>query len=112
KATKQAGLLQKAVASAKTQVRSYSRLVGGKKVTITAKEVDPLKFNNLVLGEGPAQIYPRTVVNGDLDYDYETGNWYANNIKFKYTFNGVEYEDTVTGSIKWIEDPSRATNGK
>ncbi len=112
KATKQTGLLQKAVASAKTSVRSYSRLVGGKKVTITAKEVDPLRFNNLVLGEGPAQIYPRTVVNGDLDYDYETGNWYANNIKFKYTFNGVEYEDIVTGSIKWVEDPNRAANGK
>ena len=24
----------------------------------------------------------------------------------------VEYDDTVTGSIKWVEDPNRASNGK
>jgi len=90
----------------------YSRIVKGKKTTIRAKNVDPLRFVNLTLGEGPAQIYPRTLVNGNLDFDYETGNWYTSGIRFKYTLDGVEYEDVVTGSIKWVEDPSRAQNGK
>ena len=54
----------------------------------------------------------RTQVDGNLDYDYDTGNWYTNGIRFRYTFDGKEIEDVVTGSIKWVEDPNRATNGK
>lgn len=94
------------------KLTEYTRLVKGKKVTIKVKKSDPLKFSNLQLGEGPAQIYPRTIVNGNLDYDYDTGNWLTNGIVFKYTVNGVEKTDTITGSIKWVEDPSRASNGK
>jgi hypothetical protein len=94
------------------KISEYSRIVKGKKTVVRAKNVDPLRFVNLVLGEGPAQIYPRTSVNGNLDYDYETGNWYTNGIRFKYSLNGVEYEDVVTGSIKWVEDPNRSSNGK
>lgn len=90
----------------------YSRLIKGKKTVVRVKNVDPLQFNNLTLGEGPAQIYPKTTVVGNLDYDYETGNWYTNGIHFTYTANGVQKEDVVTGSIKWVEDPSRKTNGK
>ena len=90
----------------------YTRIVKGKKAVVKAKNVDPLQFVSLTLGEGPAQIYPRTVVNGNLDYDYETGNWYTNGIRFKYTLNGAEVEDIVTGSIKWVEDENRKTNGK
>ena len=67
---------------------------------------------DIVLAKGPAGIYPRTTVNGNLDYDYETGNWYTNGIRFRYNLNGKDVEDVVTGSIKWIEDPNRATNGK
>lgn len=94
------------------KVTEYSRLVQGKKVKIVVKKSDPLTFSNLILGEGPAQVYPRTVVNGNLDYDYETGNWYTNGIRFKYTANGTETEDLVTGSIKWVEDANRSSNGK
>ncbi len=94
------------------KVTEYTRFFKGKAFKVTAKKVDPLRFVNLTVGEGPAQIYPRTVVNGNLDYDYETGNWYTNGIRFKYTLDGVEYEDVVTGSIKWVEDANRATNGK
>lgn len=57
-------------------------------------------------------MYPRTVVNGRLDYDYETGSYFADNIRFKYSLDGRDYEDVVTGRIKWIEDPERKTNGK
>ena len=56
--------------------------------------------------------YPRTTVNGNLDYDYETGNYYTNGIRFNYQVNGKDVEDLVTGSIKWVEDANRASNGK
>lgn len=65
-----------------------------------------------MLAKGPAEIYPRTMVNGRLDYDYETGNWFTDGIKPCTTLDGAEMEDIVTGSIKWIEDPNRASNGK
>ncbi|WKZ56807.1 MAG: hypothetical protein QY326_08745 [Bdellovibrionota bacterium] len=94
------------------KITEYTRMVKGKKAVIKATNVDPLRFVALTLGEGPAQIYPRTVVNGNLDYDYETGNWYTNGIRFKYTVNGADVEDLVTGSIKWVEDSNRESNGK
>lgn len=94
------------------KVKEYSRLIKGKKVTIQVKKSDPLRFSNLVLGEGPALVYPRTTVNGNLDYDYDTGNWLTDGITFRYTVNGAELEDKVTGSIKWVEDPNRDSNGR
>jgi len=90
---------------------TYKRMVGKKEVSITVKRSDPMRFENLDLAKGPAEVYPRTRVNGRLDYDYETGNWYTDGIRFKYTLDGKEVEDIVTGSIKWVEDPDRATNG-
>ncbi len=94
------------------KISEYSRLIKGKKVSVKVKNSDPLKFSSLLLGEGPAQIYPKTMVDGNLDYDYETGNWYTNGVRYKYTLNGKEHEDVMTGSIKWVEDPNRASNGK
>lgn len=91
---------------------TFSRIVGSKTVTKKVTKVDPMRFENLTLAMGPAQSYPKTTVSGRLDYDYETGNWYTDGIRFKYTLDGKEFEDTVTGSIKWVEDPDRASNGK
>lgn len=91
---------------------TYKRLVGNKTVEVVVKKSDPMRFENLVLAKGPAEIYPRTIVNGRLDYDYETGNYFADNIRFKYNLDGTDMEDIVTGTIKWVEDPDRATNGK
>jgi hypothetical protein len=91
---------------------TYKRLVGNKTVSFTVKKSDPMRFERLVLAQGPATVYPRTTVNGRLDYDYETGNWITDGIRFAYTLNGKEYNDVITGTIKWVEDPQRATNGK
>src|SRR5262245_6575762 len=91
---------------------TYKRLVGEKTVEIVVKKSDPMKFENVTLAKGPAEIYPRTVVNGRLDYDYETGNWFTDGIRMKYTLNGKDMEDLITGSIKWVEDPNRSSNGK
>lgn len=91
---------------------TYKRLIGDKTVEVVVKKSDPMKFENIVMAKGPAEIYPRTVVNGRLDYDYETGNYFADNIRFKYSLDGQDFEDVVTGTIKWVEDPDRASNGK
>ena len=90
----------------------YTRVVGGKTVEIKVTKSDPMSFQGVQLAKGPAEIYPRTTVNGKLDYDYETGNYFADNIKFHYTLDGKEVEDVVTGTIKWVEDKDRASNGK
>lgn len=90
----------------------YKRIVGGKERQITVSKVDPMRFDNIELAKGPVGIYPRTVVNGRLDYDYDTGNWYTDGIRFRYSLDGKDMEDLVTGSIKWVEDPNRRTNGK
>ena len=91
---------------------TYKRLVAGKTVEFNVKKVDPMKFENVVLGMGPATIYPKTSVNGRLDFDYETGNWLTDGIRFRYSLNGQDVEDVITGSIKWVEDSNRKTNGK
>jgi hypothetical protein len=91
---------------------TYKRLIGNKTVTITVQKADPMRFEQLELAKGPAEIYPHTFVNGRLDYDYETGNWLTDGIRFKYQLNGQDVEDVVTGSIKWVEDADRQTNGK
>ena len=93
-------------------VMSYVRKLQGKEVKIEVKNVDPMRFENVALAMGPAQSYPKCTVTGNLDFDYETGNWLTNGVRFHYSLNGKEYDDVVTGSIKWVEDPNRATNGK
>ncbi len=91
---------------------TYKRLVGGKTVEYKVTKSDPMRFENIELAKGPVETYPTTIVNGTLNYDYETGNYFADNITFKYNLNGKDVTDIVSGTIKWVEDPSRKTNGK
>lgn len=91
---------------------TYKRVIGSKTATITVKKSDPMRFESLVLAKGPAETYPSTIVGGRLDYDYETSNWYTDGIRFSYNIDGVDYNDVVTGSIKWVQDPDYKTNGK
>jgi hypothetical protein len=91
---------------------TYKRLVGNKTVEVKVQRVDPMRFENVQLAKGPSTAYPRTTVNGRLDYDYETGNWLTDGIKFRYNMNGQDVEDVITGTIKWVEDANRASNGK
>ena len=91
---------------------TFKRVVGDRTVEIQVKKSDPMRFENVALAKGPVASYPRTNVNGRLDYDYETSNWYTDGIRFKYALDGKDIEDVVTGSIKWVEDPSYKSNGK
>jgi len=108
-----AGKLQgKAESKDNLITRNYKRMVQGKEVSVTVAKSDPIAFQGVELAKGPVTMYPRTKINGMLDYDYETGNWYANNIKFNYNLNGTDMEDVMTGTIKWVEDENRDSNGK
>ncbi|MCC6679111.1 MAG: hypothetical protein IT436_18455 [Phycisphaerales bacterium] len=91
---------------------TFKRVVGNRTVSVVVKKSDPMRFDNIKLAKGPVDSYPASYVSGRLDYDYETGNWYTDGIRIKYSLDGKDYEDLVTGSIKWIEDPDRKTNGK
>jgi hypothetical protein len=91
---------------------TYKRLVGDKTVEIKVAKVDPMRFENITLAKGPAENYPTTSVTGRLDYDYETANWLTDGIRFKYALDGQEYEDIITGSIKWVEDGDYESTGK
>ena len=90
----------------------FVRKIADKEVKMTVTNSDPMRFENVTLAMGPASIYPKTVVNGNLDYDYDTGNWLTSGLKFKYSLDGKDFEDVVTGTIKWVEDPNRSSNGK
>lgn len=91
---------------------TFNRIVGGRNVKVVVKKSDPMRFENIVLAKGPSEIYPRTTVTGRLDYDYETGNWFTDGIRFTYNLDGKDTVDVVSGSIKWVEDPERKSNGK
>jgi hypothetical protein len=105
-------MIGKAEKKEKLGTSLYKRVVGNKTVEVKVTKSDPMTFQGVQLAKGPAEIYPRATVNGRLDYDYETGNYYADNIKIRYTLDGKEIEDTITGTIKWVEDADRASNGK
>lgn len=91
---------------------TFKRVVGNRTVSVVVKKSDPMRFDNIKLAKGPVDSYPASYVSGRLDYDYETGNWYTDGIRFTYSLDGKDHEDIVTGSIKWIEDPDRQSNGK
>ena len=87
-------------------------MIGDKTVEVKVTKSDPMRFDGVMLAKGPAEIYPKTTVNGRLDYDYETGNYFADNIKFHYSLDGKDVDDTMTGTIKWVPAEDRKTSGK
>lgn len=87
------------------------RLVSGKGGAVTLKNYDIMRFQNVVLAAGPVQIYPEVTVAGDMVYDYDRAIWYFKNVTFSYAKDGQRAFDTLTGTIRWIEDPARKTNG-
>lgn len=93
--------------------QTIKRKVAGKEVEVKF-QADPIRFQQTRLAKGPFPVaYPNTTVSGELSYDRETANYYAKNLTFRYVdAEGKERVDTVSGTIKWSEDPNRAQNGK
>jgi hypothetical protein len=90
----------------------YKRVVGNRTVEVKVLRSDPMRFDNIALAMGPASSYPKAIVVGRLDYDYETGNYFTDGITFRYSLDGKDYEDVVTGSIKWVKEKDYDTSGK
>lgn len=89
-------------------VREYTRSLGGKKVALKVKRSDPLRFNNLLVAGGPTDNLEAFKISGHLDYDYDTGNWLSNGLTLSSNSGS---SDTISGSIKWVEDEERERNG-
>lgn len=91
-------------------VKFARELTGGKRVYYTAKNTDPMDFRNLVLAKGPLGSHGRATASGKLIYDRESGSWITEGITISP--EGQKESDKITGSIRWVEDPQRAANGK
>ena len=98
--------------SAIKKTQTLTKQVKGKTVKIVLTDFDKMAFNGLVLASGPVKKYPETMVNGDMLYDYERSAWYFNNVSLSYSVDGVSKTDKLTGNIKWVESPQRASNGE
>lgn len=96
----------------KEATKIYSRVVDGKTVSIQVKNPDPLRFERLQLAAGPFSFLPETRVTGNLDYDYELGNWLtdANGVSFAYAVADRSFTDRVTGSIRYVEETGNFTD--
>ncbi|MFG1365151.1 hypothetical protein [Xanthobacter versatilis] len=90
----------------KEATKIYSRVVDGKTVSIQVKNPDPLRFERTQLAAGPFSFLPETRVSGNLDYDYELGNWLtdANGVSFSYAVADRSFTDRVSGSIRFVEE--------
>jgi hypothetical protein len=87
------------------------RLVSGKGGAVTLKNYDIMRFQNHVLAAGPVLIYPEVTVAGDMVFDYDRNIWYFKNVTLGYNVGNQRLFDTLTGTIRWIEDPHRSSNG-
>lgn len=94
-----------------TATKTFTRVSGGRAVTVTVVGTDPLAFRNVQLGQGPINVYPSATLNGEMNYDPEEGIWYLD-LTANYPANGVNFNDHYTGTIRWLEDPNREANGK
>lgn len=86
----------------------------GKVTTIVIKKNDPMRFENLYVAHGPTPNYAGYTVNGEMDFDYEKGNYFVDNLKFTYrdTKTGADVTDIISGTIKWVKDAQYESNGK
>jgi len=96
----------------KKQAVTLTRQVKGKSVKIVVSDYDRMNFVDLMLASGPVRVYPETKVNGEMLYDYERSAWYFNGVTLNYQLGGKAVTDKLSGNIKWVESPQRATNGE
>lgn len=90
---------------------NITRLVNGKPSTVTLKRYDKMEFRNVVLGQGPIQIYQPVTLNGTMLYDYDKNCWFFNNFTVQYAEGQNVKIDHITGTMRWVEDSNRKSNG-
>jgi hypothetical protein len=107
----QAGLWGMASRASKKVNKEYSRLVDGKVIKHSVAGAEPMQFAGIQLGQGPLAAYPATRVTGSIDYDAEQSIWYVD-VGASYTYEGAALKDRYSGTIRWVESPTRAKDGK
>ncbi|MEK7650211.1 MAG: hypothetical protein AAB367_04635 [Patescibacteria group bacterium] len=93
-------------------VPMYKKVTGGQTAKIVVSNYDRMRYEGLVLAAGPVQSYPETQVSGEALFDYDRSVWFFNGVTMRYQKEGKDVTDRITGNVKWVESPSRATNGE
>lgn len=88
--------LREAIDTAVKQSATITRMIGEREVSVNLADVDPVKFQRVVLAAGPAANYPEATLEGQFIYSYETDNWFPN---LSYRYDGTQ--DSVSGGIRW-----------
>lgn len=101
-------------ARVKKQAKTITRTFNGKTLALRVTDYDEMGFIPLVLAAGPVKgSYPEARCNGTMLYDYERSAWYFNGVTVSYTTaDGKTVSDRLSGNVKWVESPGRATNGE
>lgn len=99
-------------AKIKKEAMSIKKVVKGQTISIPVIDYDKMEFQNHVLPAGPVGIYSEVTVNGTMIYDYGRAAWYFDNVTVTYTVGNRQYVDKISGNIRWVESPSRATSGE
>ena len=99
------------------QTVNITRNVNGKTMTVALKKYDKMEFRSVVLAAGPIPLYSDATVNGEMLYDYDKNTWFFNSMSVSYSATAASGEniiknDRITGTIRWVEDEARKTNGK
>jgi hypothetical protein len=90
---------------------NITRSINGKTTTVVLKKYDKMEFRSVILGEGPVPIYKNVTVNGEMLYDYDKNCWFFNNMTVQYSVGENVKIDRLAGTIRWVEDPNRKSNG-
>ncbi len=103
--------------SLQLQTINITRSVNGQTRTVALKKYDKMEFRSLVLAVGPVPFYTDATCNGEMLYDYDKNTWFFNNVNVSYAVpqaNGTSsiQNDRFTGTIRWVEDENRKSNGK
>ena len=107
----QAGLWGMATRASKKVTKDYARFVDGKVVKHTVAGAEPMLFSGIQLAQGPLAGHPASRVNGSIDYDAEQSIWYVD-MTTSYTYEGAALKDRYSGTIGWVESPTRDKDGK
>jgi hypothetical protein len=90
--------------AAAKSAKKITKTVNGKSKTILVTKYDYMRFNGLILPAGPVKKYAEASVSGAMLFDYERSAWY---------FEGLMIgSNKITGNIKWVPSPQRASNGE
>lgn len=98
--------------AATKKAMTLTKTVKGKSVKLVLTKYDSMEFIGFRLAAGPVLKYAEALVNGSMLYDYERSAWYFNNMSVSYQRDGKTVNDTITGNIKWVPSPGRASNGE